>query len=324
MSTRRAPRLLLLALVTVGSVALSLRVGAAPVDFARALREPASIDAAILSARLARVTLGALAGASLAAVGACYQALFRNPLGDPFALGVSGGAALGATVAVLAGFGMAFVPMASFAGAVLAMLAVLAVARGPAGRGAEGMLLAGLVSNAVSGGALSFLRAVADSAHAQETAHLLLGSVIEEPWPRVGLVAGFVAVGGTVMWSQAKALNLLALGSDSAASLGVSVPRAERTVFLSSSLVVAAVVSVCGLIPFVGLIVPHYVRRWIGGDHRWLVPACALGGATLLVLADAATRAAFLWLHSEPPVGALTALLGGPFFLVALRSRHAR
>ena len=115
-------------------------------------------------------------------------------------------------------------------------------------------------------------------------------------------------------------MNLLAWGDDTAASLGVAVERARVVVFLASSLVVAAVVSVCGLIPFVGLIVPHYVRAWLGADHRVLLPGCFLGGAVLLVVADLVARMVFVWLGTEPPVGALTAIIGGPFFLVMLRS----
>ncbi len=318
-------RLLALAVVLAAALALSLRLGVADASFARALRDPASADRAILSARGARVVLGAIAGGALALVGASFQALLRNPLGDPYALGISGGGALGATVAVLLGLGGVMVPLAAFAGAVGAMALVLGVARSAGGgrAGAQGLLLAGLVFNACSSALLAFLRSVVDAGRAQETLSLLLGYIGEERWGTVGLVAVFVAVGCAGLLALAKPMNLLASGEETAASLGLEVARAETAIFLASSLVVAAVVSVCGLIPFVGLIVPHYARAWVGGDHRAALPACFLGGASLLVLADLAAREVFLLVRTEPPVGALTALVGGPFFVVVLRRMRA-
>lgn len=313
-------RLALLGAALVGAMALSLRLGVADVSFGRAWHDPDGFDGAILTARLARVTLGALAGGALALVGASFQALLRNPLGDPYALGVSGGAAFGATVAVLVGAGGVLVPVSAFGGAVAAMAVVLAAARASGRVGAEGLILAGLVFNACANAALAFLRSVATTGRAQETLSLLLGFVAEEPFARVATVAALVAVGASVLMANAKAMNLLAWGDDTAASLGVAVERARVVVFLASSLVVAAVVSVCGLIPFVGLIVPHYVRAWLGADHRVLLPGCFLGGAVLLVVADLVARMVFVWLGTEPPVGALTAIIGGPFFLVMLRS----
>ncbi len=320
MGTQRSiARLALLAAVLVAAMGLSLTVGAAHPSFARAWSDPAGYDRALLGARLCRVLLGAIAGGALAAVGAGFQGLFRNPLGDPYALGVSGGAALGATIAVLAGFGLALVPAAAFVGAVGSTAVVLLTARASGRLGAEGLLLAGMVSNAVTNAGLALLRSSVQNARTQETLTILLGTIAEEPASRVARVGVTAGIGVLVLWGHAKALNLLALGDDGATALGLSVRRAERAVFLASSLAVASVVSVCGLIPFVGLIVPNYARSWVGGDHRVLIPACALGGATLLVLADAVARGLFTVMHTEPPVGAITALVGGPFFLLLLK-----
>jgi iron complex transport system permease protein len=252
-------------------------------------------------------------------VGAAFQALLRNPLGDPYALGVSGGAALGATVAVLGGAGALVVPLAAFAGAVGATGAVLATARATRRVDAQGLLLAGLVFNACANAALALLRATASPTKAQETLALLLGFVAEERWSTVAVVATLVVIGGAALLALSKPMNLLSFGEESAASLGLDVRRAEVLIFVAASLVVGGVVSVCGLIPFVGLIVPHYARALTGPDNRALLPACFFGGAALLVLADAATRSMFLLIGSEPPVGTLTALVGGPFFFVALR-----
>lgn len=316
--------LAVLSVLTLAVFALSMRVGVAHASITSALANPHGFDATILSARAARVTLGALAGGALAVVGAAFQALFRNPLGDPYALGVSGGAALGATIAVLFGLGMMAVPLAAFIGALASTFAVLAVARASGRVGAESLLLAGMVSNAISNAGLAFLRTSVTSSRSQETLTILLGSVVEEPWSRVLTVSGFSLLGLGLIFTQSKALNLLSLGGDSAASLGVSVARAEKTVFLASSFVVASVVSVCGLIPFVGLLVPHYVRSATGSDHKKLLPGSFLGGAALLMAADSVTRAVFPLVGSEPPVGALTALVGGPFFLFVLKNLRAR
>jgi iron complex transport system permease protein len=315
----RARNLVVLAAITVASMLLALRVGAAHAALLTAWRDPSSLDRAILEARGARVILGALAGGALAAVGAAFQALLRNPLGDPYALGVSGGAALGASLLVIFGGAGLLVPLGAFGGAMAATIAVLATARATKRVDAQGLLLAGLVFNACANAGLALLRSVVSASKAQETLALLLGAVAEERGSTVATVATLVGVGGIVLWLLAKPMNLLSLGEESAASLGLDVRGAELMIFVAASLVVGGVVSVCGLIPFVGLLVPHYARAFVGPDHRLLLPACFLGGATLLVLADAVTRVIFLWLGSEPPVGALTALVGGPFFFVVLR-----
>ncbi len=311
--------LVVLAILAGASMLVALRVGAARGSLLVAWRAPASLDRAVLVARGARVVLGAVAGGALALVGAAFQALLRNPLGDPYALGVSGGAALGATLAVVAGAGALLVPAAAFVGATIAMIAVLGAARALGRGGAATLLISGLVFNACANAALALLRTMVSATKAQETLALLLGFVAEERWSTVGIVSILVAVGSLVLFAFSKAMNLLTLGSESAASLGVDVRRAELAIFVAASLVVGGVVSVCGLIPFVGLVVPHYVRSWTGPDHRVLLPACFLGGAALLVTADLCTRLLFIRLGSEPPVGALTALVGGPFFFVVLR-----
>ena len=315
----RARNLALLAIAAAISMLVALRVGAALGALLTAWRDPNSLDRAILEARGARVLLGALAGGALATVGAAFQALLRNPLGDPYALGVSGGAALGASLVVIAGATGLLVPFGAFLGAIGATVAVLATARASRRVDAQGLLLAGLVFNACANAALSLMRSVVNASKAQETLALLLGSVTEERASTVATVAVLVLVGGAALWLLAKPMNLLSLGEESAASLGLDVRLAELLIFVASSVVVGGVVSVCGLIPFVGLLVPHYARALVGPDHRTLLPACFFGGVTLLVLADAVTRAIFLWLGSEPPVGALTALVGGPFFFVVLR-----
>ncbi len=317
---RPALALALLTVALVGAVCVGLLSGATSVRWSAALSNPEGIDRAIVVSRWMRVLLGAVAGGALASAGCAFQALLRNPLGDPFALGVSGGAALGATTAVLLGGGIALVPVSSFAGALVAAGAVIALARaGGGGVDARGLLLSGVVLNTATSAMLSLLRSALPGARAQQTLSLLLGAIGDEP-PRVVIVVSlFAGLGWLALWAMSKTMDLLVLGADEAASLGVHVRRAEIAIFLAGSLVVGGVVSVCGLVPFVGLVVPHYARAWVGGAHRALLPASALAGAALLVLADAAARIAFRVLHTEAPVGALTALLGAPFLFVALR-----
>ena len=304
----------------IAACAIGLSFGATSVSFSRALTEPSSVDRAIVEGRSLRVILGAVTGAALASAGCAFQALLRNPLGDPFALGVSGGAALAASVAVLLGVSAAVIPAAAFVGALVAALLVIVLARASGAIDARALLLAGVVLNTSTSAALSLLRSALPGTRAQRTLSLLLGAVGDEPASVVAVVSAVVFAGLIALWIMAKSMDLLALGADTAASLGLSVRRVEIAVFVAGSLVVGGAVSVCGLVPFVGLIVPHYSRAWIGGAHRALLPASALAGATLLVLADTAARGLFRVLSTEAPVGALTALLGAPFLFVALRA----
>lgn len=315
--------LLSLALALLVAAIVGVSFGATNVSIARALADSASSERAIVESRLIRVTLGAVTGAALASAGCAFQALLRNPLGDPFALGVSGGAALAASVAVLFGAGATMVSAAAFAGALLAVATVIALARASGRIDARALLLAGVVLNTATSAALSLLRSALPGTRAQRTLSLLLGAIGDESPGTVAIVSTLVVAGFVALWALSKPMDLLGLGAETAETLGVSVRKVELLVFLAGSLVVGAAVSVCGLVPFVGLVVPHYARAWIGGAHRALLPASALAGATLLVLADAAARVLFRLFATEPPVGALTALMGAPFLFVALRGRHS-
>jgi iron complex transport system permease protein len=280
----------------------------------------------VLAVRLPRVGLAAAVGAALAVAGVVFQALLRNPLADPFVLGVSGGAALGG-IAVLTlggavGLGYAAVPPAAFAGAVGALLLLLAVA-GPAGRlSATSLLLIGVVFNAFASAAIVFLASLAGLAEGAQVFLWLIGSLADARPGLVGWVMACVALGLLAILPFARALDLLALGEESATLLGIDALRARRWLLLASSLLVGAAVSVAGLVGFVGLVVPHALRLVLGPDHRLLVPASALAGAAFLVLCDTLARTVLG--GRELPVGALTALAGGPFFLFLLRRTQAR
>ena len=279
----------------------------------------------VLGIRLPRALLAALVGAGLATAGALLQALLQNPLADPYVLGISGGAALGGVAALALGGGLwlggAAVPLIAFSGALGASLLLYAVA-GAGGRApAHSLLLTGVVFNAFASSAIVFATSAADLARVASVFLWLIGSIrVVQPIVLVA-VALLVAVGLAIGLVFAYPLNLIAQGDETAAHLGVDVPFVRRCVLAGTALMIGASVSVSGLIGFVGLIVPHLLRLAFGSDHRLLVPGSALGGAAFLVVAD--TLARVVLAPIELPVGALTALVGGPLFLVLLRRELA-
>lgn len=336
---RRRAQLVVAALCAVAAVIAAIAVGE-PVDWSRALGDPTSVDHAIVfGARVPRVLLGLLVGAGLATTGAAYQGLLRNPLAEPYVLGVSGGAALGASIAIAVGSVLAIAPLASativaviaaISGGLATLLVWALAARATTQPGREdalrghatSILLAGVVVNAIASGAITFVKTVVRASTAQQLLFWLAG-FLDVPTPAaLAVVAVAVVVGGTLLVLDAPRLNLLTMGDEHAAHLGVDVRALERRVFLASSIVVGAVVATCGMIGFVGLLVPHVVRRLVGPDHRVVLPlSLAFGGATL-VACDLIARATFRLLGTEPPVGAITALIGGPLFLVLLSRRR--
>ena len=272
--------------------------------------------------RLPRVLLAAIAGAGLSLVGAAFQAMLKNPLAEPYVLGVSGGAALGATVAIAAGIetasilGAAVVPGAALLGGLGATFLVYGVAHGARdGSAGTSILLAGVMVNAIAAALITFLKTFVSPSRAQQLLRWLTGFVDLPTTPGLIAVTLYVSVGAAVLVRDAARLNLLALGSDAAGTLGLDVRALERRVFLASSAIVGAIVSVTGLIGFVGLVVPHGLRRLVGPDHRGLLPLSITVGGSMVVLCDLVSRLAFRWLATEPPVGAVTALVGGPVFL---------
>jgi iron complex transport system permease protein len=317
--------------VLLAACAIAVAFGAEPVSVGRALADPASLDRVILiDVRLPRVLLAAVAGGGLSLVGAAFQALLRNPLAEPYVLGVSGGAALGATLVIALGIeaasllGATLVPAAALVGGLGATLLVYGIARNArAGGSGTSILLAGIMVNAIASALITFLKTLVTPSRAQQLLRWLTGFV-DLPTP-LGLfaVTAYVAAGSVVLLRDAARLNLLALGDDAAGTLGLDVRALTRRVFLASSCVVGAIVSLTGLIGFVGLVVPHALRRLAGPDHRTLLPLSVAAGGAMVVTCDLVARLAFRWLHTEPPVGAVTALIGGPVFLWLLR-RSAR
>jgi len=315
----------LLLLVCVAAAAFA---GSQSISIVTALRDPASIDHTILfGVRLPRIALAALAGGGLAAVGVAFQAILRNPLAEPYVLGVSGGAALGATIAIVAAGSIAtawlgfVVPAAALVGGLGATALVYAVAHAGGASSGASILLAGVIVNAIAGALITFIKTLVSASKAQELLFWLMGFLdVPSPLTLLMLVA-YVGAGAAVLVADSGRMNLLALGDEPAQHLGVDVRALERRVYFACSLVVGAIVSVTGLIGFVGLVVPHALRRILGPDHRVLVPVSLISGGAMLVLCDLVARLSFQWIGTEPPVGAVTALVGGPLFLLLLRRR---
>ena len=317
------------------SLALSCALGAQPLSLAAALSGAEPDRAILLGLRLPRALLGAVVGVALSASGTALQALLRNPLAEPFVLGVSGGAALGGAVALLAGglLGGLWAPFQALAqappvaagavaGAAGATVLAFAVGRVGGRLVPEAALLVGIVFNAFAAALITVLKILVAPEQAARLLYWLMGSVGYEPAGAILATAAVVLLAVGTLVALSARLNLLSLGDDEAASLGVEVGRVRAAVLLAASAATGAAVALSGMVGFVGLIVPHLVRRVLGPDHRILVPASALFGGAFLVLADAAARVAFLPLGSEPPVGALTALAGGPLFLWLLRRQE--
>jgi iron complex transport system permease protein len=268
--------------------------------------------------RVPRVVLTALLGAGLGISGAALQGVLRNPLAEPYLLGVSGGAAVGAVIAVSAGVAFALVPIAAFAGAVTAVIVALVVAHATHSRGDPRVLvMAGVVVGAFANAAIMVLLANSDASTVRNAVWWMMGSAANASWSQAAWLAAYVAVGGAALVSMARSLDALALGEDSAAGLGIDVERATKRVYLTASLVAAATVAAAGLIGFVGLVVPHIARRLGATGHRAVLLSSALVGATLVIAADLVARVALP--PAELPLGAVTAVLGVPFFLITLR-----
>lgn len=281
--------------------------------------------AIVFQLRLPRLVMAGVVGAALSVAGVGFQGLLRNPLADPYILGVSGGGALGAIVAIWLGLTMVgplpALPLFAFVGSFVTVLAVFRVARIGGRVPAHTLLLAGVVANAFLSALIMFVVSVADVSMAYNMVSWMMGSVGYESYSMILGIMAYVGAGSFILFGLARELNLLSLGEDGAHQSGVSVERTKTLAFFAASLVTGAVVSVSGLIGFVGLIVPHITRLIFGPDHRLLVPASLAVGAIFLMVCD--TLARTLIAPTEIPVGVVTAIAGGPFFIYLLRRRQA-
>jgi iron complex transport system permease protein len=277
----------------------------------------------LLDLRLPRIALALITGAALSTAGASFQGVFRNPLAEPYLLGVSAGAGLGATVAIvwkpLPAFGIYTLPVLAFIGATLAAFLVYRLATFGAHTGGASLLLSGVAVGSTLTAIMSFLM-VATEYDLHTVVVWLMGGFTTATWTKVAITLPVVAAGFTFMMLMSRRMNLLLMGEERARELGVDSQRTRRNLMVVAALTTAAAVAFSGLIGFVGLMVPHIMRLVVGPDHRRLLPASALFGALLLLVADTVARTALA--PAEIPVGIITAATGGPFFLYLLRTRR--
>ncbi len=320
----------------VGSIVLALSVGTVQVGlgeivgifFGKLLPNPVSWtethETIVLSLRLPRTLLAGIVGSALALAGAGFQAISRNPLADPYVLGVSSGAAFGVVLGVLtglgAGAGILFLPLFGFVGALVAAVVVYGIASIDGRLPVHTLLLAGVVVSLFFSSAIMLASALMQAEELQGVMFYLMGNLRIVSYPTIGIVVGCLLIGTALIYAQVLPLNLLSAGEEAAAQLGVEPERVKRIIFVACSLVTGAAVSASGSIAFVGLMVPHAVRLCLGPDNRVVIPASLLAGAIFLILADIVARTVVA--PTEIPVGAITAFLGAPFFAYLLRSRY--
>lgn len=325
-----------LVLLTITTAALSL--GAAPIPLQTVVaivleRLPVlgvtadtspAWQSIVLEVRLPRVLTAGVAGAALGMSGATYQGVFRNPLADPYLLGVASGAALGAALAIVsplqAGpYGFGWVPILAFAGAAISVTLAYTAARVGSTVSNTTLILAGIAIASIGGAITSFIL-LTDEEHALAIFAFLFGSFNSASWSRLLIALPYLAIGAAIVGTHARLLNVLQLDEEQAAQLGVDVTRTKVALLAGASLIAATAVAMAGVIGFVGLVVPHVVRLLWGSDYRRLLPLAALTGASFLIAADVLARVVLR--PQEIPVGIVTALVGGPFFLYLMRARR--
>ncbi len=318
--------------LTIVSCLVAPVIGSTPVRLSRAFSRTIpfadNVDAQVFFvARLPRVVAAALVGSGLAVAGVVFQALLRNPLASPDTLGVSAGATLGAMIAItfhidIALLGLTAVPVASFLGSAgaLGIVYLIAAAR-RRGTSSTVLILAGVALSALLSALVRLIQVIADFTDTFRGIRWMMGSLDVASYTPIVVSLVPIAIAFAFVGSLPRVLDLISLGTEAAASRGVDVRRAERVALVSASLSTGAAVSLGGPVPFVGIIVPHIVRLLVGADHRLVLPASALFGASFLIVCDLVARTAFG--PVELPVGTVTAILGGPFFLWLLFTRLA-
>lgn len=331
MSGRKPVKILwVLVGLLLGVVLLAAGTGAVSIPLIQILSGDltSAQQAVLFHIRLPRIALAVIVGVSLAVSGAAMQGLFRNPLADPGLIGISSGAALAvAVVIVLAGgtlsgfLGLYSLGLAAFVGGLLTCLVIFRFARLSGQFSVTYMLLAGIAITALTGSGIGFLTYISTDQQLRALSFWTMGSVGGALWPAVGVAATVIFPASLVLMHNAQKLNILLLGEEEATHLGVETDKLKRLIIVCTALSVGVAVAVSGLIGFVGLVVPHLIRLSIGPDHRLLLPASALLGAALLLIADSLART--IVTPAEMPVGILTSLIGGPFFLWLLVKQYS-
>jgi len=332
--------LIILTAVLMLTIILSLNVGYAQIPFSTilmilakrtpflsSLMDSSSVsyveERIIMQIRMPRVLAGALVGAALAAAGVVYQGIFKNPMADSYILGVSAGAAVGASLAIVLGigftlFGVSTVPISAFAGSLIAVFVVYKISRVGSRVPVTTLLLSGIAVSFFLSAIVAVLQVIAGG-RLHVLVFWLMGGFSYVEWRDIWAILPIICLGTAATYFYAHDLNILALGEETAQHLGVDIEKVKKLLLIFGSLVTAAAVSISGLIGFIGLIIPHMTRILIGPDHRILLPTSTIVGATFLVICDAVARV--IVSPVELPVGVITALSGGPFFIYLLRKK---
>lgn len=323
-ATRAAPSKLFwlfgLSAVALCLSAASLAVGSVPLTLGSilgALAHPSTSGLAhvvVWDIRLPRLAIAACVGAGLGVAGAMLQALFRNPLVDPYVTGVSAGAAVAASASIAFGLSFVLVPAVAFAGGLACAVLVTAVAAGSESGANLRLVLSGIAISSLCAAVVTIVLLSSGSSDSLTILGWLAGGIGGKGWNDVALTVAYVAVGSLVALFLVRQLNVLRLGAEAAAGLGLRVGRARFAVLAAAALIAAACVAVSGIVGFVGLMVPHGARRLVGGDAAWLLPASAIAGAIVVIVADAFARS--IAAPAELPLGVLLAFVGVPFFLI--------
>ena len=322
MKTKPFAVIILFLFLMIAAACASMLIGSVSLSLSELLSENLRN---ILILRLSRVLLAAVAGASLAVVGAILQGLLKNPLADPYVLGISSGAGLGAVIAITLGVNITFlgslsVPLFAFLGGIITIFFVYFLSKKGARVGIEDLLLSGVIITAMLSGIIMFIVSTQEAEGLHSALWWLLGNTQIFDMRILLIVTTVSASGIFIACLLSRNLNIMSLGEEEAITMGLNVELVKLVFFIISSLITAAVVSACGMIGFVGLIIPHITRRLIGPDHRYLMPGSALCGATFLILCDILARR--ISSPMELPIGVVTAIIGGPFFILLLKKAH--
>jgi iron complex transport system permease protein len=276
------------------------------------------LSAIIMKIRFPRVVLAAMVGATLSLGGLVFQALLRNPLAEPYILGISGGSAVGAIIGIMLGLSrFPGVSLTAFLGSTGTLVLILFLTAGQSLVKKESLLLSGVMVNAFCSAVIMFLVSITQDARLHNILFWLMGDLSTADLQQVGLLAIMLVPGFILLFWFSHTMNLLLMGKEMAQTMGVNIKAATVILLLVSSFMVSVTVSYCGLVGFVGLVIPHLLRRLLGADHRILVPACVLGGGAYLVICDLTART--LPRQGEMPIGVVTAIIGAPLFILLLK-----
>ena len=320
------PLLVVLILVCAALAILAGRYGVSPRQMVGAISArmgggiypDRKADSVVFNLRLPRITVAVLIGSGMAVSGAAFQSLFSNPLATPDTLGVASGTCVGAVVALLLGWGMSGVQLTALVAGLVTVAITTAVARRrDGGTDVVTLVLAGVIVSAMADAVLSMLKLTADpTSKLPEITYWLMGSLAGASWSQIALAAPFIVIGSGVIVALRWRLNVLALSEDEARAAGVDVRSVHITLIVCATVVTASVISLCGQVGWIGLIVPHAARMLTGSDNRYLIPVCLLLGASVMILIDTVARTITA---SEVPVSVVTAIVGAPFFITLLR-----